>query len=179
MDAFSVSVANAIHEPEMKSGRMALIAGCFAFFQTGMPLLGWLCVRLLSELFHVFLKFVPWIAFVLLLYLGIKMLIDGLRSRGEETETKPLTIGALLLQGVATSIDAVSTGFVIAEYSTVSALTASLIIGAVTFVLCYLGLRFGKAVGTRFSHKATIVGGVILIAIGIEILLKSLLSSVV
>ena len=75
MDAFSVSLANGLHEPRMKQGRMARIAGVFAGFQAAMPLLGWLCVRTVLEWFSAFEQFIPWIALLLLGYIGGKMLL--------------------------------------------------------------------------------------------------------
>ena len=176
MDAFSVSVANAISDPSMKKNRIFEIAGCFAAFQTAMPLLGWLCVRFISELFHSFSRLIPWIALILLLFLGGKTLLEGLQKRKKDTyETVALSTGALLLQGIATSIDAASTGFVISDYPFPHALTASLIIGAVTLFICLGGLILGRRFGGRLSNRASILGGIILIAIGIEIFLKGIL----
>ena len=138
MDAFSVSVANAIADPGMKHGQRLRIAGCFAIFQILMPLLGWLCVRSIAESFTAFQKFIPWIALGLLLYIGGKMLLEGVRGGAEDEteEKKSLGRGTLLLQGVATSIDALSVGFTIEEYPFSAALTESLIIGAVTLAIC-------------------------------------------
>ena len=176
MDAFSVSVANAISDPSMKRHRMLEIAGCFAVFQTLMPLLGWLCVHFVRELFHSFSRFIPWIALILLLFLGGKMLLEGLQKKKEaSSEPVALSFGALLLQGIATSIDAASTGFVISDYTFSYALTASLIIGAVTLLICLGGLFLGRRFGKHLSTRASILGGIILIAIGIEIFLKGIL----
>ena len=176
MDAFSVSVANAISAPSMKRNRMLGIAGCFAAFQTAMPLLGWLCVRFIRELFRSFSRIIPWIALILLLFLGGKMLLEGLQKK-KDTSSEPvsLSFGALLLQGIATSIDAASTGFVISDYTFPYALIASLIIGAVTMLICLGGLLLGRRFGNRLSNHASILGGIILIAIGIEIFLKGIL----
>jgi putative Mn2+ efflux pump MntP len=176
MDAFSVSVANAISDPSMRRPRMLEIAGCFAVFQTLMPLLGWLCVRFVRELFHSFSRFIPWIALILLLFLGGKMLLEGLKKKDTaSSEPAALSFGALLLQGIATSIDAASTGFVISDYTFSYALTASLIIGAVTLLICLGGLLLGRRFGKHLSNRASILGGIILIAIGIEIFLKGIL----
>ena len=176
MDAFSVSVANAISDPSMKKNRIFGIAGCFALFQTAMPLLGWLCVRFISELFRSFSRLIPWIALILLLFLGGKMLLEGLqKNKNDSCEPVVLSTGALLLQGIATSIDAASTGFVISDYPFPYALTASLIIGAVTLLICLGGLLLGRRFGNRLSKHASILGGTILIAIGIEIFLKGIL----
>ena len=172
MDAFSVSMANGLHEPRMKTGRMCLIAGTFGLFQVLMPLLGWVCVHTVAELFTGFHRMIPWIALLLLGYIGGKMLLEGWRSRnGNSEENVALGWTGLLLQGVATSIDALSVGFTIAEYPMMMALTEALIIGVVTFVICLGGLRIGKLFGTKLAGKASILGGVILIGIGLEIFL--------
>lgn len=175
MDAFSVSLANGLNEPQMKKSRVMLIAGTFAAFQILMPLLGWFCVHTIAELFSSFQKFVPWIALVLLLYIGGKMLLEGIRNREEETEKTAVGAGALIVQGIATSIDALSVGFTIASYDTAHAVAESLIIGIVTFAICVAGVLIGRKAGTKLSGKASILGGIILIAIGIEIFLSGIL----
>ncbi len=171
MDAFSVSLANGLHEPCMGKKRMSLMAGTFAFFQFLMPMLGWICVHTVVEHFKVFEKFIPWIALVLLLYIGGKMLIEGIKCN-EEAECAccaKVGFGALMVQGIATSIDALSVGFTISGYGWFMALVCGLIIAVVTFVICMAGLAIGKKFGTAISNKASILGGVILIAIGLEI----------
>ena len=166
MDAFSVSVANGLRETGISAGRVVTVAGTFGAFQTAMQLIGWVCVRTIAETFQAFQRFIPWIALALLLYIGIKMIHEGVRGQ-EETES--LHGRGLILQGVATSIDALSVGFAIEEYSFPLALTEALIIGIVTFGLCSAGLYFGRKIGSRFSGKATVAGGIILILIGLEI----------
>ena len=171
MDAFSVSMANGLHDPGMSRKRMCIIAGTFGVFQAVMPMTGWVCVHTIVEIFSSFETFIPWIALALLGYIGGKMLIDGIR--GEETEeAAALSAGALFMQGVATSIDALSVGFTIAEYGWLMALAASGIIAVVTFFLCMAGLRIGKKFGTKLSGKASVLGGVILIGIGLEIFIS-------
>ena len=172
MDAFSVSMANGLNEPDMKKSRITLIAGTFCGFQIVMPLIGWLCVHTIADKFDAFQKFIPWIALLLLLYIGGKMLIEGLRKKGGDEVSGAVGLGALMVQGVATSIDALSVGFTIADYSLPAALTEALIIGIVTFALCVGGVLIGKKFGTVLANKASILGGVILIAIGIEIFVK-------
>ena len=176
MDAFSVSLANGLNDPKMKKNRMCLIAGTFALFQIFMPLIGWFCVHTLVEKFHQFEKFIPEIALVLLVYIGGKMLIEGLNKKNkEDNENSSLSYGDLFIQGVATSIDALSVGFTIAELSLPFALTEALIIGITTFIICIIGLLLGRKFGTKLAGKASILGGLILIAIGIEIFLKGIL----
>lgn len=169
MDAFSVSCANGLKEPDMRPGRMSLIAGMYAWFQFMMPMIGWFCVRKVAEYFEVFRRFIPWIALVILLYIGGKMLLEGIRGGDEQEGGALLMMSTLILQAVATSIDALSVGFTIAEYNAAMALTACLLIALVTYVICMGGLVIGKKVGTKLTGKASILGGVILIAIGIEI----------
>ena len=169
MDAFSVSMANGLNEPTMKKGKMCCVAGVFAFFQALMPMIGWVCVHTILEHFQAFEKFIPWIALLMLGYVGGKMLQDGIKNNNEETDSPSVGLTALLIQGIATSIDALSVGFTIAEYGFVMALVSALIIAAVTFVICMAGLEVGKKFGTKLSNKATILGGVILLAIGLEI----------
>ena len=168
MDAFSVSLANGLNEPKMKKNRMCKIAGVFAFFQFLMPMIGWVCVHTVVQYFKAFERFIPWIALFLLLYIGGSMLLEGIKG-GEEEEERYVGKRALLMQGIATSIDALSVGFTIADYGFMMAFVSSVIIAVVTFFICYGGLEIGKKVGTKLSNKAAILGGVILIFIGIEI----------
>lgn len=171
MDAFSVSLANGLNDSKMKTGRMCGIAGMFAFFQALMPMIGWFCVHNLAKLFKAFQGMIPWIALALLLVIGGKMLLEGLHpdEDGEEEVRQSLTLKMLLLQGVATSIDALSVGFTISDYNWLQALVCALLIALVTFVICVAGVLIGKKFGTKLANKASILGGVILIAIGIEI----------
>ena len=168
MDAFSVSMANGLNEPKMKKNRMCGIAGVFAFFQFLMPMIGWICVHTIVQYFKMFEEFIPWIALFLLLYIGGSMLMEGIKG-GDEEEQHGVGFKALLVQGVATSIDALSVGFTIADYGFLMAFVCSVIIAIVTFFICVGGLQIGKTVGTKLSNKAAILGGVILIFIGIEI----------
>ena len=171
MDAFSVSMANGLHDPKMTKSVMVKIAGTFGLFQAAMPMIGWVCVHTIVELFASFERFIPWIALALLSYIGGKMLVDGIRGE-EAEEAAQLSAGALFMQGVATSIDALSVGFTISEYGWLMALVCSLIVATVTFFLCEAGLSLGKKFGTKLSGKASILGGVILIGIGLEIFIS-------
>lgn len=172
MDAFSVSLANGLNEPQMKKRKMVGIAGLFAFFQALMPLLGWLCIHTIVRCFSAFEGFVPWIALILLCYIGGKMIYDAVRG-GESVEQSGVGFAALVIQGIATSIDALSVGFTIAEYDLLAAFLSALIIAVITFVICYAGILIGRKVGTKLSGAAGIFGGVILIAIGLEIFITS------
>ena len=190
MDAFSVSIVNALAEPQMKWPKRILVAGVYAFFQFIMPMIGWLCVHTIAQAFAVFQKFIPWIALALLAYIGAKMIVESLRGQSEECKAcqkrdcqncasnpaKPLALATLLLQGVATSIDALSVGFTTARYGLAMAAAACLIIAAVTFAICMTGLLIGKAASKKLSSRAQIAGGAILIFIGLEIFVRGLLA---
>jgi len=175
MDAFSVSMANGLSEFGMSKGKMAGVAGTYGFFQIAMPLIGWFCVHAIAEKFQVFRAYIPWIALILLLWIGGKMLIEGiqdtkkLKNEGVQPEQRVLGFAELLAQGIATSIDALSVGFTIAEYSAGTAILSATIIGVVTFFICIAGLIIGKKIGTKLAGRASILGGIILIAIGIKI----------
>ena len=168
MDAFSVSLANGLHEPQMRKRKMCVVAGVFATFQAMMPMFGWICVHTIVNIFQEFANFIPWIALALLGFIGGHMLIEGIKGEDEE-EVPRVGFWGLIIQGVATSIDALSVGFTISEYGFFMAMACALIIAVVTFFICTVGLMLGKRFGTRLAGKATILGGVILIAIGIEI----------
>ena len=174
MDAFSVSLANGLHEPDMRKQKMCGVAGVFAFFQAVMPMIGWICVHTVIQYFRTFEKFIPWIALILLLYIGGKMLMDGIERQNDESEKPKVGLAALFVQGVATSIDALSVGFTIAEYGLIMAIVCALIIAVVTFVICMAGLVIGKKFGTKFSSSASILGGSILIVIGLEIFIAGI-----
>ena len=169
MDAFSVSVANGLNEPRMRMGRMSVIAGTFAFFQWFMPMLGWVCVHTILQYFRAFEQAIPWIALVLLVFIGGKMILEAVRGGDAVEEAVGVGAAALFMQGVATSIDALSVGFTIANYGSLMAFVCALLIAVTTFFICMAGLQIGKTVGNKFSNKATIFGGCILIFIGLEI----------
>lgn len=172
MDAFSVSLANGLNQPCMSKRKQLGIAGIFGFFQGLMPMIGWVCIHTLVSYFKALDKYVPWVALVLLLFIGGKMLIEGIKGGEADCESKSLGFGALLVQGIATSIDALSVGLEIAHYSVWQALISALIIGVITFFICFAGIIIGKKAGTRLAGKASVLGGLILIAIGIEIFIK-------
>lgn len=188
MDAFSVSLANGLQDAWMRLRRMCLIAGTFAVFQTAMPLIGWVVVHTAVQYLHVIEPFIPWVALALLLYIGGGMVWGALKGEDDDDgdDAKPLSFMVLMTEGVATSIDALSVGFTISDYGWLDALVCSLIIGVVTFVICFIGLRIGRKLGNpstfgegfsllgvklgpQIAGKAELFGGIILILIGIEI----------
>lgn len=177
MDAFSVSVANGLNEPCMKRKKILGIALVFAIFQALMPMIGWICVHTIVEKFKAFESFIPWIALILLTYIGFNMIKEG-REKGNtcscECGGDAIKIGALMLQGVATSIDALSVGFTIASHTLIQALICALIIAVVTFGICVLGVIIGKKVGMKFCGKANLFGGIILLIIGLEIFITGI-----
>ncbi len=175
MDAFSVSLANGLNEPKMNLKRMTVIAGIFAFFQFAMPMIGWICISTIAQYFRAFEKLIPWIALALLGCIGGKMLVEGIKNQEEDAEGQDVSLKLLMVQGVATSIDALSVGFTIAQYNVLEALIACIIIGIVTWFICFGGLEIGKRAGTKLSGKAGILGGCILIFIGLEIFITSFL----
>jgi putative Mn2+ efflux pump MntP len=173
MDAFSVSLANGLNEPKMKGGRVCGIAGIFSLFQFAMPMIGWICVSTIAQLFGAFEKCIPWIALALLGFIGGKMLYEGIKNEDSDGEKPAVGISALIVQGIATSIDALSVGFTISDYNCLEALLACLLIGVVTFFICFAGIAIGKKAGTALANKAGIFGGAILIFIGLEIFITS------
>lgn len=176
MDAFSVSLANGLNESHMGKKRQFQISGCFSIFQTIMPLIGWFCVHTLADTFTVFQKFIPYIALILLLFIGSNMILESFKKDDDkEDNNESLSLYGLIIQGIATSIDALSVGFTIANFTFPLALIESIIIGIVTFFICMFGLILGKKFGLKLANKANILGGSILIFIGLEIFIKSLL----
>ncbi len=173
MDAFSVALANGLNEPEMKKPKQVLVSGVFSFFQFFMPMIGWICVSAVAHIFCVFEKFIPWIALFLLLFIGGKMLYEGIKNKCDDESKSAVSIGLLAVQGIATSIDALSVGFTISHYNWAFALMACLLIGFVTFFICFAGIEIGKKAGTKLASKAGVLGGLILIFIGLEIFISS------
>lgn len=174
MDAFSVSLANGMNDPRMKAGKICGIAGMFGFFQALMPFLGWILMTTLLSLFESLTVIIPWIALALLSFIGGKMLVEGIRCAEEEVCcTSKLGFGALVVQGIATSIDALSAGTGFEGYTLLEAMIASLIIAVVTFFICVAGVQIGKKTGMLLAGKANILGGVILIGIGLWIFISS------
>lgn len=168
MDAFSVSIANGLAEPDMKKNKLLITSAVFGIFQTVMPLVGWMLVRFVLDTFVLIKKYIPWVALVLLILLGAKMIIGNLKG-GKITAATG--VGALLFQGFATSVDALSVGLFTAEMPLLNAIVAALIIGGVTFGLCTLGVFMGRKMGVHMAGRAGVVGGIILILIAVEILL--------
>lgn len=174
MDAAAVSMSNGLEEPKMKPIKMFYIALLYGVFQGVMPLLGYFFGHLLFENFS-FIKdyhLIPIVALIILLILGSKMIIDGIKEikkPAEEREIKKIGFKLLIIQAIATSIDALSTGLSFADYQIHEAVIVVSLITLVTFIACIISLLIGKKFGDKLGSKAVIIGGIILIAIGIEI----------
>lgn len=207
MDACAVSMTDGLNEPAMKGRKAVFVASLFGFFQALMPMVGWVCVTLIVDKFTAFAAFVPYIAFALLAFIGGKMLFDGFKdiarekresknttdnvgeTTDEQSQTeqkatnvknaacKKLTVGALLLQAVATSIDALSAGFSLSDIAGDNvwyALIACGIIAVITFGISIGAIYLGKKFGDKLGAKAEVLGGFVLVAIGLEILIKGI-----
>ena len=185
MDAVAVSLSNGMAEPKMAIKKMLLIAFAFGLFQFAMPVIGYYCSYAFAEFVK---KIAPWLSFVLLGFLGGKMVFDFFKERRkkpeEESEEAPvrakLSMGKLLLQAVATSIDALAVGVTLLAVESTDGLAfhvlyCALIIGVITFSLSLPAVFAGGKVGDKFSDKASLAGGLILIAIGLKILIESFL----
>ena len=170
MDAFSVSIANCLKYPDMKQRDTIKMIGVFGFAQFLMPLIGWIFVHTLLSLFDFLVPIIPWVACIILVILGGKMIYEALQNAPVEFEEK-----TLFTQAIATSIDALSVGIVIGHYDFLQAFVTSIIIGVITCVICYIGASLGKKIGEKLGTKASMIGGIILIVIGIKILLEGVL----
>lgn len=180
MDAFSVSLANGLNEPKMRLRKVIAISGIFAFFQAMMPLIGWIAISGFLELFKSFQGYIPWISFILLCFIGGKMIFDSIRGDSEDgKDAKKLTIGVLFVQAIATSIDALTAGINLAKDYALSqylyVILSVSIIAALTFGICFGGVKIGQKVGTKFSNKAGILGGSVLIFLGLKIFIADIL----
>ncbi|MCL2295773.1 MAG: manganese efflux pump MntP family protein [Methanomassiliicoccaceae archaeon] len=172
MDAFAVAICNGITLKKVKIGHALAFGLMFGGMQAVMPIIGFF----LGSLFRGYIEFIDhWVAFALLALIGGKMLLETFRA--EEADDKVteqmISLGALFILGIATSIDALAVGINISLMSWdiwVSALT----IGAITFILSFAGVFTGKKLGMRFQKNAGRLGGIILIAIGVKILLDHL-----
>ena len=157
MDAFSVSVANGLRDPHMPMSGQLRIAGVFAFFQYLMPVLGWLGIHGVVSAFSAFERMVPWIALILLAFIGEKMILEAVRGEEEAAEAVGLTWPALLMQGVATSIDALSAGFALESYSFPLTLLSGAIIALVTLLLCLVGVKAGQKAGQYLTRWSSVL----------------------
>ena len=171
MDAFAVSVSNGMCYADYRRSQALASAGIFGLFQTGMPLLGYFGGRYFENAIK---QYDHWIALLLLGYIGGNMLGDAIRDRNspaQSCEMRPYNMKAMLLQGVATSIDAlaVGVGFAAMQVDIIPAVT---IIGVVTTACCAVGGGLGRKFGALLQHRAKLAGGLILIGIGFKIFIE-------
>lgn len=182
-DAVAVSMTNGMSEPEMPFRKCFLIAFFFGIFQAGMPLIGYYGSSALS---FVVAYVAPWVSFLLLSAIGGKAIADVLRERKaglpkrKLVTKKPLQIGTLLVQAIATSIDALAVGVSLLAQDTMGALPfhvvfCATVIGAVTFLFSAVAVQIGKTVGNALAEHAELIGGFVLVFIGIRLLLESIM----
>lgn len=171
MDAGAVAMSNGLANNKMKIKKMILIAFFFGLFQMGMPLIGYFAGSIFTNFIS---RFTPWLALILLGFIGGKMIYEGIKGNDEEVESN-LTINGLLVQAVATSIDALTVGLIFVGKGNSTAILASLIIGIVTFIISLVCVVLGKKFGDKLGSKAEIFGGIILIAIGLKTFIEYLI----
>ena len=175
MDAFAVSICKGLSMRKVDKKYMLVLAAFFGRFQALMPTLGWF----LGSQFQTYITAIDhWIAFILLTLIGGKMILDVIKEKGENEEVCPddsvrIDLKEFFLLAVATSIDALAVGITFA-FLQVKLSSSVTIIGCITFCFTIAGVLIGNVFGTKFKDKATILGGVILIAIGVKILLEHL-----
>lgn len=169
-DSFAVSVSCGLMKREIRFLQAAVVAGSLAFFQALFPVLGWLIG---SSLKNLIVSFDHWIAFGLLAFIGIKMIIEGIKPDGLLKKFNPFHLKVLIGLSIATSIDALVVGISFG-FLDMPILFPVLVIGAVTFIASMLGMLFGKYIPAKRSHQSLIVGGIILVIIGIKILVEHL-----
>ena len=175
MDAFAVSICKGLSMRKVDKKYMLVLAAFFGGFQALMPTLGWF----LGSQFQTYITAIDhWIAFILLTLIGGKMILDVIKEKGENEEVCPddsvrIDLKEFFLLAVATSIDALAVGITFA-FLQVKLASSVTIIGCITFCFTIAGVLIGNVFGTKFKDKATILGGVILIAICVKILLEHL-----
>ena len=166
-DAFSLSVVNGSRMPEMKTGTCLLVSGVFAVFQGFMPMLGRYIAAELISCFAVIQVAVPYISQILLIFLGLKIISEGRKSHLCRCPSS-IVSSALLVQALATSVDALLAGITLTEFCFSLALLSALIIAFITFVLCFIGVHLGRLLGAKLQCRASLCGGVMLILIALE-----------
>ena len=171
MDSCTVSMTDGMNEKNMTIIKNILIALIFTIFQQVMPIVGYF----IGRIFYGFIsKYVPIIALIILGILGVKMLADTIKDNNQSEKLGKLTFSIIILQAIATSIDALSVGVTFVGHSIQKMLFSTAIIGVITFILTFFGVKIGKKFGTLFGKDAQIVGGLMLILNGIEIYISSL-----
>jgi manganese efflux pump family protein len=172
MDSFAVAISCGLEEQKISFQHAVKISFSFAFFQGLLPVVGWF----LGTGVKVYIEAVDhWIAFILLAFLGGKMIFESFENEQSEEMSNIYSWRHILALSVATSIDALIIGFTYAMVSTGNIFSGAVIIGAVTFFFAMLGIRIGKDVAGNFGQKVELLGGIILIGIGVKILIQHLM----
>ena len=171
MDAFAVSVCKGISMKKMNWKKASLIGLYFGGFQAVMPILGYF----FGTSFESFITNIDhWIAFILLVIIGAKMIQEAFQKDKDEDEyNEDISVKAMLILSIATSIDALAVGITFA-FLKVDLVLAFSLIGIITFILSVLGTKIGNRFGDKYKSKAELIGGIILILIGLKILLEHL-----
>ncbi len=169
-DSFAVSVSCGLMKPGIKFRQAIVIAGSLAFFQAAFPVVGWFIGSSLKDLIA---AVDHWVAFILLAFIGTKMIIEGVKKNGTLTNFDPFKFSVLIGLSVATSIDALVVG-VSFGFLNMPILFPVIIIGIVTFFASMAGMFFGKKIPAKRSRQSLIIGGIILISIGIKIVIEHL-----
>ena len=171
-DSFAVSVSCGLMRREIRFLQATVIAITLAFFQAFFPLVGW---AIGSSLKNLIASVDHWIAFGLLVFIGVKMIIEGIKPDGQLHNFNPFKLRVLISLSVATSIDALVVGLSFG-FLNMPILFPVFIIGAVTFIASMLGMLFGKNIPAKRSRQSLIAGGAILVVIGIKILIEHLVA---
>ena len=169
MDAFSVSISYGLINHSFKPKNAIKLGLSFGSFQTIMPILGWFAGTNIIEFIS---GFDHWIAFVLLSFIGSKMIFESTQPTSKKL-LNSLNLSVLMLLSVATSIDALAVGLSL-SFLRVSVTTPAIVTGLVTFTLSVMGVYFGNRFGHLLGNKVEMIGGSILIIIGLRILLEHL-----
>ncbi|MFH0760262.1 MAG: manganese efflux pump MntP family protein [Bacteroidota bacterium] len=171
MDALAVSVANGFMIKQLRVRHAFRIAFFFGFFQALMPLIGWAAGITFSQYIK---TFDHWIAFGLLVLVGGRMIWESVSTGKKDEAVKNCThFPTLLMLSIATSIDALAVGVSFA-FLDITIWLPILVIGLITFVICFIGVNIGSRLGTVFGNKLGIIGGIVLIGIGMKILIEHL-----
>lgn len=183
MDAMAVSIAAGLSSPKVRVRDAVFMAFAFGLLQALMPTIGFYIIPLLSRIFgegvERFVQSVDhWVAFLLLAFIGGKMIIEAVRNESEETPENPFRLANVFVLAIATSIDALATGIVFSSFgfTTGRLILSVLMIGCVTFILSFIGVMAGKKLGEHFKRWAVLAGGVVLVGLGIKILLEHILA---
>lgn len=174
IDASTVNVVNGLEDKDMKLGKMIFISFIFGLFQFLMPVIGYFIGFSLKEYLE---TYIPWIAFTLLLALGIKSFIDWIKDfrNKEEVKEKKLTLINILVQGIATSIDALCVGFVFLDYTFFDAMMTFILIGVVTFIMSFLAVFLSKKVAGKLTRWAGLIASIVFVALAIKMILSAYL----